>query len=155
MAPRLMLLLLLGACVTRVPGHVTIVREPEQTLAYDYHEATLRQADDGFWWVTLIRYDRSGGPNISTYDNERVETIEIPLGPAPAEGARLELNTQQRLAFWHEPMPRGTAQRFAKGEVVVESWDENRGHVTGQFTATRGKMKLSGRFDAFGGPRES
>lgn len=150
-----MMLFLLGACASRVPGHVTIAREAERALAYDYHEATLRRAEDGVWWVTLVRYDRSGGPNISSYDNPRVETIEVPLGPAPAVGARIKLNAQQRLAFWHEPMPRGSAERFARGEIVIEAWDEKRSHVAGTFTAARGKTKLSGRFDAFGGPRES
>lgn len=153
MAYRLILLAALCGCATRVPGRVEIVRPGENALAYDYHDATLHRAEDGLWWVTLIRYDRSGGPQIRAYDNERVETLEIPVASALRDGATFAPGAQTPIRFWHAPMARGTARRFA-GEVVVESWDPERRRVRGRFETSGGDTRLAGTFDAYLTPLE-
>ena len=139
----ILLATLLAACAA-APAHITLDRG-EGELAYDYHDAELRRDTEGRWSVTLLRRDRS-------YPDAIVESILVPLPNSLAKGARRSLRRGRPLEFWHSPMTRGSAVRFPKGEVVVESWDPQQRRVRGRFSATRREAKqgwsIQGTFDA-------
>ena len=128
------------------PGSIELGGRPD-ALAYEFHDATLTRNVDGVWFVTLVRHDRSGGPQIRSYNDVIVESLRIPIGKRLEKDARFEFSSGAPIRFWHEPMAPGTFEAYPEGDVVVEAWNPKKRFLSGRFRAILFKRSMTGRFD--------